>query len=101
MKKVPKAKKETLKSVTAAFYTWRLAAKDYIYKLRNPQSRQLLNVEAADPTGKVNGISIPELIAIANLLAQQGEKLYLVAQGKSIYGFAVKDPSMNTPVELL
>ena len=100
MKKVPKAKKETLKSVTAAFYTWRLAAKDYIYKLRNPQSRQLLNVDAADATGKLNGITVVELIAITNLLSGTGEKLFFVPQGKSIVGYAVKDPT-PIPIELL
>jgi hypothetical protein len=28
-----KPKKETLKSVTAAFYAWRIAAKNYIHEL--------------------------------------------------------------------
>ena len=95
-----KPKKETLKSVTAAFYAWRIAAKNYIHELRNPQGRQILSVEAADEQGKLNGMTVVELIAITNLLSQTGEKLYLVPQGKAITGYAVKNPA-RAPMELL
>jgi hypothetical protein len=95
-----KPKKETLKSVTAAFYAWRIAAKNYIHELRNPQSRQILSIEAADSLGKLNGMTVVELIAITNLLSQTGEKLYLVPQGKAITGYAVKNPA-RAPMELL
>jgi hypothetical protein len=95
-----KAKKETLKSVTAKFEAWRATARGFIYQLQNPNTRILLSVEAANEEGKINGMFIPELIAIGNLLAKQNEKLYLVPQGKSIVGYAVADPA-RAPQELL
>jgi hypothetical protein len=100
MKKAPKAKKETLKSVTAKFEAWRVTARGFMYQLQNPVSRQIISIEAADAQGKLNGMTVVELIAITNLLSQTGEKLYLVPQGKSIVGYAVADPA-RAPQELL
>ena len=75
-------------------------AQKFMYELQHPASRVLLNVEAANAQGKLNGMTIVELIAITNTLASTGEKLYLVPQGKSIVGYAVKDIP-RTPLELL
>jgi hypothetical protein len=95
-----KPKKDTVKSVTARFEAWRLTARDFMYKLQNPTSRRILSIDAADSQGKLNGMTIMELIAIINTLALQDEKLYLVPQVKSIVGYAVKNPA-RTPMELL
>ena len=95
-----RTKKETVKSVTAKFEAWRKCAKDYITQLREPLTRRILSVEAADAQGKLNGMTIVELVAITNLLATGGEKLYLVPHQKSIIGYAVKD-TVPMPRELL
>jgi hypothetical protein len=95
-----KPKKETLKSVTAKFEAWRATARGFMYQLQNPATRQIISIEAADEQGKLNGMTVVELIAITNLLSQTGEKLYLVPQGKAITGYAVKNPA-RAPMELL
>lgn len=96
----PRAKKETLKSIKAAYIAYREAAQKFMYMLQNPPSRNILSVDVADSQGKLNGITIAELVAITNLLSQGGEKLYLVPQGKSVVGYAVKD-APRAPMELL
>lgn len=95
------AKKETLKSVKATYSAYVEAAKKFMYELQNPPSRRILAMDAADATGKLNGITIVELLAITNMLSQQGEKLYLVpGPEKNIIGYAVKD-TPRAPLELL
>jgi uncharacterized membrane protein YqiK len=86
-----KKTKETVKSVKAAYATYKALAQEFMFKLQHPPSRKILSVGAADAQGKLNGMTIAELIAITNLLSAQGEKLYLVPQGKSIIGYAVED----------
>lgn len=101
MKKKSKIIKPTkLEALTVAYTRYKGAAQQFMYKLQNPSTRRILSVDAADAQGKLNGITIVELIATTNLLSAQGEKLYLVPQGKSIVGYAVKDPE-RAPLELL
>jgi hypothetical protein len=82
------------------YAAYRKSAQEFIFTLQNPPSRRILSVDAADAQGKLNGMTIAELIAITNLLSAQGEKLYLVPQGKAIIGYAVKD-APRAPEELL
>jgi hypothetical protein len=98
--KKPKAKKETLKGMKAAYLAYKMLAQKFMYTLQNPPSRLLFRTEAADEQGKLSGMTTVELIAITNLLSKQGEKLYLVPQGKAITGYAVKDAPV-APWELL
>ena len=101
MKKKSKIIKPTkLEVLSTAYATYKEAAQKFMYSLQNPTTRRILSVDAADAQGKLNGITIVELIATTNLLSAQGEKLYLVPQGKSIVGYAVKDPE-RAPLELL
>jgi hypothetical protein len=95
-----RTKKETVKSVAAEFTAWRKIAKDYITQLREPLTRRILSVDVTDAQGKLNGVTVVELVAIVNLLATTGEKLYLVPYQKSIVGYAVKDTA-PMPTELL
>jgi hypothetical protein len=95
-----KLKKPTVKSLSEKYDNYRKAAQEFMFKLQHPSSRNVLSVEAADAQGKLNGITIVELIAITNLLSKNGEKLYFVPQGKAIVGYAVKDPQ-PAPLELL
>jgi hypothetical protein len=95
-----RTKKETLKSVKAEFEAFRTLARQTLSGLRFPLSRRLLTVDAADPQGKLNGMTIVELITIANLTNGTGERLIVEAQGKTIVMFAEKT-STPVPMEML
>jgi hypothetical protein len=95
-----KKTKETVKSVKAAYAAYKIVAQEFMFKLQHPSSRRILSVDVADAQGKLNGMTIAELVAITNLLSAQGEKLYLVPFEKSIIGYAVKD-APRAPFELL
>jgi len=96
-----KKTKETVKSVTAAYLAYKLSAQKFMYELQNPPSRRILSVDAATAEGKINGMTIVELLAITNLLSTTGEKLYFVpGPSKSLIGYAVKD-TPRAPLELL
>lgn len=93
-------KKETLKSVKAAFQTYVENAQKFMWTLQNPAQRELLSVVAADEQGKLNGMTIVELLTIVNLTAATGERVYLTARGKTITAWAeAKAP--RAPMELL
>ena len=83
-------KKETVKSVKAALEAFKALAKDYIHTARYPQRRALLSVEAADAQGKLNGMTIVELLTIDKLTQQTDERVYMQASGKTITMFAEK-----------
>lgn len=83
------SKKETIKSVEEKFKAWRLAAKDYIFGLRNPATRRLLTVDVADVQGKLNGMTIVELLTIVNLTNGTEEYIRLTAEGKKLVIWAV------------
>lgn len=85
-------KKETIKSLTKTFYDWRITAKDYIFNLQHPAQRQLLSIDAADSQGKLNGMTVVEMLAIANLTAQTGEYVVMASHpaNKSIRFVAIK-----------
>jgi hypothetical protein len=95
-----KPKKETLKSVKKAFEDYKVLARQTVSALKYPLSRSLLTVDAADAQGKLNGMTIVELIAIANLTNGTGERLIVMAQGKQIVMFAEKT-AMSVPTEML
>ena len=92
-------KKETVKSVKAAFEAFRVLAKDYIKTVQYPDRRALLSVDAADAQGKLNGMTIVELLTIANLTQNTGERVYMQASGKTITMFAEKI-APQPPLEL-
>ena len=96
----PKVKKPTVKSVTETFLKYKEVAQKFMYELQHPSTRLILSIDATDKEGKINGVTVVELIAITNTLSGSGEKLLLVPQGKSITGYAVKDPP-QAPWELL
>ncbi len=92
-------KKETVKSVKAAFEAFKVLAKDYICTARYPQRRALLSVDAADAQGKLNGMTIVELLTVANLTQNTEERVYMQASGKTITMFAEKI-APQPPLEL-
>lgn len=94
-------KKETVKSLTKKFQDWRIVAKDFIHALKYPTTRQLASLSASDPTGRINGMTVPELLAFVNLSALTNERVVLRAKGKEIVFLAEKIPGIFTPLELL
>ena len=74
----PKIKKPTVKSVIANFLKYKEVAQKFMYELQHPSSRLILSVDAADKEGKLNGMTVVELIAITNTLSGSGVKLLLV-----------------------
>lgn len=92
-------KKETVKSVKLALEQFKQVAKSYINEVRYPQLRNLLSVDAVDAQGKLNGMTVVELLTIANLSLGTGERVYLQAYGKTISMWAEKI-APQLPLEL-
>lgn len=97
----PKVKKPTVKSVTTAFEGYRAIAKEYIRTLQKPLQRKLMSSDAADETGRLNGLTIVELIAISRMAENTGERVFLaVTDNKTITLYAEKWPA-SAPFMLL
>lgn len=79
-----KPNKPTVKSVTAAFLAYKMEAQKFMYTLQFPAQRKLLSVDAADAQGRLNGMTIVELITVVQLSANQGEKVVISVQDKTI-----------------
>ena len=94
-----RTKKETLKSVKAEFEKFKEDARNALRSYRFPSTRALLTVEAADAQGRLNGMTVVELITVVQLTKNTGERVYITAQDKTITLFAEK-PAV-TPMEML
>jgi hypothetical protein len=79
-----KPKKPTVKSVTTEFEEYKSKTRALIFELQYPKQRRLLSVVAADEQGKLNGMTIVELITVTQLSANQGEKVFLSVHDKTI-----------------
>jgi len=79
-----KPKKETLKSVKKAFEDYKVLARQTVSALKYPLSRSLLTVDAADAQGRLNGMTIVELITVVQLSKNTRERVYITAEGKTI-----------------
>ncbi len=101
MKKM-KVKKPTVKSVTIAYEGYRAIAREYIRTLQKPLQRKLMSSDAADATGKLNGLTIVELIAISRLSENTGERVFLTVSNdnKTVTLYAEKWPA-SAPFLLL
>jgi hypothetical protein len=60
-----------------------------------PERRKLLSIVAADAQGRINGMTVPELLTIVNLTAGTNEKTYLTTSGKEVIFWAETRPSVN------
>ena len=94
-----RTKKDTLKSVKAEFEKFKEDDRNALRSYRFPSTRALLTVEAADAQGRLNGMTVVELITVVQLTKNTGERVYITAQGKTITLFAEK-PAV-TPMEML
>ena len=88
--RLKRVKKPTVKSVTEEYRIYKEEAQKHMYTLRNPEGRRLLSVDAADAQGKLNGMTIVELLTIVNLTDATGERVYLRAEVKTITAIAEK-----------
>jgi hypothetical protein len=79
------------------YQAFRFAAKNYIYTLQNPSVRSIATIEAADALGKLNGLTVVELIAIVNTVAGTDERVYLTAYNKAITVWAEKRHPSKPP----
>jgi hypothetical protein len=83
-------KKPTIKSVTEEFEAHKVKAKDYVKALRYPQRRHLLSVCAADKDGRLNGMTVVELITVVRLTENTQERVYITVDDKTISLWAEK-----------
>ena len=92
--------RKQLKDTQAELLAFRTKAKELIYTLAYPKNRGVATINAAEPNGKLNGLTVVELLAIANMAETTDERIYLVPvttfQGKAIQLVAEKHrPSVN------
>jgi hypothetical protein len=73
-----------LKKAQQELTDFRDKTKQLLYSLAYPKSRTLLTIDAADAQGKLNGITVVELLTIINLSKATGERIVLRAVGKSV-----------------
>jgi hypothetical protein len=92
--------RKLLKDTQAELLEFRTKAKELIYTLAYPKSRGVATINAAEPNGKLNGLTVVELLAISNMANTTDERIYLetvvTSQGKAIQLVAEKHrPSIN------
>jgi hypothetical protein len=63
---------------------FRAKTKELIYTLAYPKIRKLMTIDPATEDGKINGITIPELVMLINLNKASGERIVLCTEGKSV-----------------
>lgn len=91
--------KESVKNITDKFEVWRFSAKAFIHTLKYPSRRRLLSVDASDAQGKLNGMTVVELLTIVNLSVGMHERVFLTAEGKTLVAWAEQEAPI-TPGEL-
>ena len=95
-----KTKKLSTKSVTKAYMDFRVKAHTFINSVLNPSRRKLLTVEAANAQGQLNGMTVVELITIAQLSDGTQERVYIEAYDKTLSIYAEKRNPTSPPYEL-
>lgn len=95
-----KVKKDTVKSVTTRFMAWRNTAHGYINDLRYPVCRKIAEVQAADPQGRLNGLTVVELLAMINMAKGTNEHVYLSEEGNKTVGIWAAKNKPGMPNEL-
>ena len=74
--KTPSLRKQ-LKNAQDALTAFRANTKDLIYNLAYPKTRTIATVEVADSSGRLNGMTIAELLAIVNMATTSGEHIVI------------------------
>lgn len=95
------AKKPTVKSVTESFQQWRITAKDYIFKLGHPQQQKIATIPAADAQGKLNGLTVVELLTMINMSQIRGERIVLSAGANKTLEVFAEQTAQFPPLSIL
>lgn len=96
-----RVKKPTVKSVTEQFQQWRIATKDYIFKLSYPDNQKIATIPAADAQGKLNGLTVVELLTMVNMSQIRGERIVLRAGiNKTLEVYAEQATNFPPPVTI-
>ena len=76
-----KQKKTTVKSVQAEFDEFKKIAKQFAQEVHNRPFTIVAEIEAATAEGKLNGLTVVELLTMVNMVAQQGRDIRLSLAG--------------------
>jgi hypothetical protein len=98
-----KSLREELKNLQAQFDVYREKTRAYIFESSSISNvRGLMTVEPANNKGLINGLTIPELVLMVNLLEGTGEIAVLsTSYDKKNLTISAKKKGPRTPVELL
>lgn len=77
-----------LKQVQNELSDFREKAKALIYTLVHPKTRLLMSIVPTDTQGRINGITIPELIMLVNLNRGTNERIILEVEDKTLKVYA-------------
>lgn len=88
--------KETMKSLKAAHQAFRTKVLTAMSDLKYPATRQIASVSATDDSGKLNGMTIVELITMVQMAELNSERVVLEASQlhKTLYIKLEKKPTV-------
>ena len=72
-----KQKKNTVKSVQAEFDEFKKIAKQFAQEVYARPLTVIAEIEASTAEGKLNGLTVVELLTMVNMAAQQGRNIHL------------------------
>ena len=70
-----KQKKTTVKSVQAEFDEFKKIAKQFAHEVHNQPLTIIAEIEASTAEGRLNGLTVVELLTMVNMAAQQGRNI--------------------------
>jgi hypothetical protein len=96
-----KSLREDLKNLQAEFDIYKQRVREFIMPLGSITSRKLMTVTPANEKGMINGLTIPELVMLANLQDAEGRKVVLETTNQNKELLILSVPKTRTPLELL
>ena len=76
-----KQKKTTVKSMQSEFDEFKKIAKQFAQDVHHQPMTIIAQIEAATAEGKLNGLTVVELLTMVNMAAQQGRDIRLSLAG--------------------
>lgn len=93
--KIVSSKKQTLKSVKAEHTAFRARVGIALSELKYRAARAVATVAPADPQGKLNGMTIVELLTMVRMAKSTQERVVLRAVGQELIIDLEKIPDVN------
>ena len=95
-------KKPTAKSVQALFDAYKVIAKAFAQAVHHKPMTIIAEIVAADSAGRLNGLTVVELLTMVNMSAQQGRfiRLGLAGAPKTLRVWS-EENKPSIPLELL